>query len=595
MNSFEQLGITQNLLKGIEKLGFTTPTSIQQQAIPILLENKRDFVGLAQTGTGKTAAFGLPLLELINYNQNYPQALILAPTRELCVQISQDFKDYSLFSQHVKVLAVYGGASISTQISALKRGVHIVAATPGRLLDLIDRRAIDLSKITHVVLDEADEMLNMGFQEDINSILSNTPSEKRSWLFSATMPSEVRAIANRYMNNPYELTIGKKNAANENISHEYFIIRDRDKYSALKRIVDFYPEIFGLIFCRTKIETQEIAEKLMKDGYDADSLHGDLSQQQRDKVMARFKNKTLQMLVATDVAARGIDVDDVTHVINYHLPDELESYTHRSGRTARAGKTGVSISILTGRDTSKIKHLERITHTKFQKKLIPTGAEICEKQMYAFINKVNDVQVNEKEIAKYLPLVNKALEDLSRDEIIKKFTSLEFNQFIEYYKNATDINASFRDDNFSNENSKGNFGNGENRLFINLGHKDNVDKKEFIDFISALADVKPSCIENIQMNDAFSHFNVTTEADATTILEAVNGAKHNGRRLRVDKADRKKEFNNRGGFHSGNGYKKSNRPRITEKRNHYQGFEKNTSKSTKKTNFAHHKNHLPAR
>ena len=357
MNAFEQLGINPDLIKGIEKLGFTAPTAIQEQAIPVLVENKRDFVGLAQTGTGKTAAFGLPLLELIDYTKNYPQALVLAPTRELCVQISQDIKEYSHFAQQAKVLAVYGGANIVTQISALRRGVHIVTATPGRLLDLIERRAIDLSKITHVVLDEADEMLNMGFQEDINSILSNTPEEKRTWLFSATMPSQVRAIASKYMNDPVELTIGKKNSANENIVHEYYVIRDREKYSALKRIVDFCPEIFGLVFCRTKIETQEIAEKLMKDGYNADSLHGDLSQQQRDKVMARFKSKTLQMLVATDVAARGIDVDDVTHVINYHLPDEIEYYTHRSGRTARAGKTGVSISLVTSRDTSKIKYL----------------------------------------------------------------------------------------------------------------------------------------------------------------------------------------------------------------------------------------------
>ncbi len=579
MNAFEQLGITPDLIKGIEKLGFTTPTAIQEQAIPVLIENKRDFVGLAQTGTGKTAAFGLPLLELIDYTKNYPQALILSPTRELCVQISQDLKEYSFYAQQAKVLAVYGGANIVTQISALKRGVHIVAATPGRLLDLIDRRAIDLSKITHVVLDEADEMLNMGFQEDINSILGNTPEEKRTWLFSATMPSQVRAIASKYMNDPFELTIGKKNSANENISHEFYMIRDREKYSALKRIVDFSPEIFGLIFCRTKVETQEIAEKLMKDGYNADSLHGDLSQQQRDKVMARFKSKTLQMLVATDVAARGIDVDNVTHVINYHLPDEIENYTHRSGRTARAGKTGVSISLIGNRDFSKIKHLERLINTKFVKKTIPSGAEVCEKQLYALIAKVHDVEVNEKEIGKYLPHVNESLKDLSREELIKKFTSMEFNRFLEYYKNAPDLNSTQRDDSSSDRNNRGDRGErGErteradgNRLFINLGIKDDVDKASFIEFISGLANIKSSVIGHVQMNDTFSHFDVATPADATLIIDMVNGAKHNGRKLRVDLAERKREssgggggYNRGGGDRRGGGFNRG--PRRDDRR-----------------------------
>lgn len=551
MNAFKQLGISGDIVKGIEKLGFTTPTAIQEQAIPVLLENKRDFVGLAQTGTGKTAAFGLPLLELIDYNKNYPQALILAPTRELCMQIAQDLKDYSHFAHHAKVLAVYGGANIVTQITALRKGVHVVAATPGRLLDLIDRRAIDISKITHVVLDEADEMLNMGFQEDINNILANTPSEKRTWLFSATMPSQVRAIANKYMDDPHELTIGKKNSANANIIHEYYVIRDREKYTALKRIVDFYPEIFGLIFCRTKIETQEIAEKLIKDGYNADSLHGDLSQQQRDKVMARFKNKTLQMLVATDVAARGIDVDNVTHVINYQLPDEIENYTHRSGRTARAGKTGVSLTIVTNRDISRIKHLEKLINTKFLKKDIPSGTEVCEKQLYALINKVHDVEVNEKEIGKYLSHVNDSLKDLSREDLIKKFTSIEFNRFLEYYKNAPDLNSTQREEH-STSGTRTQRNTDGTRLFINLGVKDGVDKPEFIDFISSLADIKPSAIGHIQMNDAFSHFDVASPADASTIIDAVNGAKHNGRKLRVDLAESKRESSGGGGgYHRG--------------------------------------------
>uniref|UniRef100_UPI003342DE08 DEAD/DEAH box helicase n=1 Tax=Pseudopedobacter sp. TaxID=1936787 RepID=UPI003342DE08 len=355
MNPFNELGIRHDIVNAITELGFTNPTPIQESAIPVLLSGSNDFVGLAQTGTGKTAAFGLPLLELIDNTKNHPQALILCPTRELCLQISNDLKNFSKNLKNVNVVAVYGGANIVNQLREIKRGVQIVVATPGRMLDIINRKAIDFSNVNYVVLDEADEMLNMGFQDDINDILSTTPDTKKTWLFSATMPKEVRRIAENYMTNPHELTVGKQNSGNANIEHEYYIVKARDKYAAFKRIVDFNPDIFGIVFCRTKIETQEIAEALVKDGYNADSLHGDLSQQQRDKVMKRYREKNLQLLIATDVAARGIDVNNVTHVINYSLPDEIENYTHRSGRTARAGRTGVSIAIINSREIHKIR------------------------------------------------------------------------------------------------------------------------------------------------------------------------------------------------------------------------------------------------
>ena len=350
MNPFSTLGIRHDIVNAIAELGFENPTPIQEQAIPVLLSGSNDFVGLAQTGTGKTAAFGLPLLELLDFEKNHPQALILCPTRELCLQITNDINNYAKNVKNVNVVAVYGGANISDQLRQIRRGVQIVVATPGRMLDIINRKAIDFSEVRYVVLDEADEMLNMGFQEDIDQILSTTPEDKKTWLFSATMPTEVRRIAKKYMDNPFELTMGTKNTGNVNIDHEYYVVRARDKYAAFKRIVDFNPEIFGIVFCRTKIETQDIAESLIKDGYNADALHGDLSQQQRDKVMKRYRERSLQLLIATDVAARGIDVNDVTHVINYSLPDEVENYTHRSGRTARAGKSGVSISIINSQE-----------------------------------------------------------------------------------------------------------------------------------------------------------------------------------------------------------------------------------------------------
>jgi len=448
MNPFSTLGIRHDIVNAITELGFENPTPIQEQSIPVLLSGSNDFVGLAQTGTGKTAAFGLPLLELLDFEENYPQALILCPTRELCLQIASDLKNYSKNMRNVNVVAVYGGANISDQLRQIKRGVQIVVATPGRMLDIINRKAIDFTQVQYVVLDEADEMLNMGFQEDIDSILSTTPDDKKTWLFSATMPSEVRRIAKKYMTDPFELTMGTKNTGNANIEHEYYIVKARDKYAAFKRIVDFNPEIFGIVFCRTKIETQEIAEALIKDGYNADALHGDLSQQQRDKVMKRYRDRSLQLLIATDVAARGIDVNDVTHVINYSLPDEIENYTHRSGRTARAGKTGVSIAIINSKELGKIRQIERVIGKQFTKADIPNGFDVCEKQLFALVHKVHNVEVNEAQIEQYIPRIMDEFKDLSKEDVIKRFASLEFNRFLEYYAKAPDLNISADERNY---------------------------------------------------------------------------------------------------------------------------------------------------
>src|ERR1700744_1105698 len=491
MNPFIELGIRHDIVNAISELGFETPTPIQEQSIPVLLTGSNDFVGLAQTGTGKTAAFGLPLLELLDFEENHPQALILCPTRELCLQITNDLKNYAKNMRNVNVVAVYGGASISDQLHQIRRGVQIVVATPGRMLDIINRKAINFSNVKYVVLDEADEMLNMGFQEDIDSILSTTPEEKKTWLFSATMPSEVRRIAKKYMTDPYELTMGTKNTGNANIEHEYYVVRARDKYAAFIRIVDFNPEIFGIVFCRTKIETQEIAEALIKDGYNADSLHGDLSQQQRDKVMKRYRERSLQLLIATDVAARGIDVNDVTHVINYSLPDELENYTHRSGRTARAGKTGISISLINSKELGKIRQIERVIGKKFVKAEIPTGFDVVEKQLFGLVHKVHNVEVNEQQIEQYIPRIMDEFAELSKEDIIKRFASLEFNRFLDYYKNAPDLNVQFDDsrksfdgkpfdgerggdrgDRFPRNGGKSDY----TRLFINLGSVDDFSR-----------------------------------------------------------------------------------------------------------------------
>ncbi|WP_407429352.1 DEAD/DEAH box helicase [Arcticibacter sp.] len=541
MNPFSTLGIRHDIVNAITDLGFENPTPIQEQSIPVLLSGSNDFVGLAQTGTGKTAAFGLPLLELVDFEKNYPQALILCPTRELCLQITNDIKNYSKNLSNVNVVAVYGGASITDQLRQIKRGVQIVVATPGRMLDIINRKAIDFSQVRYVVLDEADEMLNMGFQEDIDVILSTTPNDKKTWLFSATMPAEVRRIAKKYMTDPHELTMGKQNTGNANIDHEYFIVRARDKYAAFKRIVDFNPEIFGIVFCRTKIETQEIAEALIKDGYNADSLHGDLSQQQRDKVMKRYRERSLQLLIATDVAARGIDVNDVTHVINYSLPDEIENYTHRSGRTARAGKSGVSIAIINAKEVGKIRQIERVIGKKFTKIEVPSGFDVCEKQLFALIHRVHNVEVNEAQIESYIPRIMDDFAELSKEEVIKRFASLEFNRFLDYYKNAPDLNAPLQDDRFSERSGErsgrpGRASSGDyTRLFINLGSVDDFTRGDMLGFICNNAKISGKSIGKIDLKGVYTFFEVENSV-AETVQQNFKSVDFKGRDVRIELA-----------------------------------------------------------
>jgi ATP-dependent RNA helicase DeaD len=559
-NPFIELGIRHDIVNAISELGFTAPTPIQEASIPVLLSGSNDFVGLAQTGTGKTAAFGLPLLELIDFEENHPQALVLCPTRELCLQIASDLKNYAKNLPNVNVVAVYGGTSIMDQLRSIKRGVQIVVATPGRMLDIIGRKAIDFSDIRYVVLDEADEMLNMGFQDDIDEILSTTPPEKKTWLFSATMPAEVRRIAKKYMTDPHELTMGKQNTGNVNIEHEYYVVRARDKYAAFKRIVDFNPDIFGIVFCRTKIETQEIAEALIKDGYNADSLHGDLSQQQRDKVMKRYRERSLQLLIATDVAARGIDVNDVTHVINYSLPDEIENYTHRSGRTARAGKTGVSIAIINSKELGKIRQIERVIGKNFIKAEIPNGFDVCEKQLFSLIHKVHNVTVNETQIEQYIPRIMDEFADLSKEDLIKRFASLEFNRFLEYYKNAPDLNAPeearFRErDGATGERFvRGN--NGEfTRLFINLGSVDGFGRGEMLGYICNNTGIVGRTVGKIDVKGVYSFFEVAN-ADKDTVMNAFKAIQYKGREVRIEiSGDDRPEGGSRGGS-GGGGYQR---------------------------------------
>ncbi len=537
MNPFLELGIREEVVKAISEIGFEKPSEIQEKAIPVLLTGSDDFVGLAQTGTGKTAAFGLPLLEQLDFSQKHPQALVLCPTRELCLQIAKDLEKFAKYMDNVHVVAVYGGANISDQLRQIRRGVQIVVATPGRMLDIIGRNAIDFSKVKYVVLDEADEMLNMGFQEDINNILSETPEEKKTWLFSATMPKEVRRIAQKYMTDPVELTVGTKNTGNANIEHQYFLVKARDKYAAFKRIVDSNPDIFGIVFCRTKIETQEIAEALIKDGYNADALHGDLSQQQRDKVMKRYRDRSLQMLIATDVAARGIDVNDVTHVINFSLPDEIENYTHRSGRTARAGKTGISISLINIKEQGKIRQLEKVIGKPFVRMQVPEGAAVVEKQLLTIINKVNNVEVNEDQISAFMPAIMEGFADLSKEDIVKRFASLEFNRFLEYYKNSADLNIEARDitgdrrdrdERGPRQSSKG-----YTRLFMNLGSVDEFSRGDMLGFICNTANITGKSIGKIDLKGVFTFFEVQDE-EVNKVFEGFKDIDFNGRQVRIE-------------------------------------------------------------
>ncbi len=531
MESFETLGLSGEIVEAVRKLGFETPTPVQLKAIPVLLQGNQDVVALAQTGTGKTAAFGLPLIELIDETENTTRALVLAPTRELCLQITSDFENFSRAVKRLNIVAVYGGASIQDQIKKIKRGAQIIVATPGRLMDLLDRRVVDLKKIKYLVLDEADEMLNMGFKEDIDHILSHTPEEKNVWLFSATMPAEVRRIAKTYMQEPVELTVGEKNQGNQNIIHQYMVVEDRDKYLALKRIVDFNLDIFAVIFCRTKVDTQRVAEHLIKDGYNADSLHGDLTQQQRDRVMKNFKSKALQILVATDVAARGIDVNNITHVIHMNMPDEIEFYTHRSGRTARAGKTGISIALISRREMQKIRQIEKMIKVSFEKVPIPTGQEVCEKRVLNIVHRLREVHLNEGEIAHFLPSVYEELLELSKEEIIKRFTALEFNHFLDYYRGAPDLNKSDKGD--RPERSHADHVVSGDRLFINLGKMDGLDAGKLLAMICDRSNISGDKVGKIELKGAYSFFEVDSDY-AGVVRDHLHGFEFRGRVVRIE-------------------------------------------------------------
>lgn len=540
--TFKELGLNDALMKAIEDLGFENPTPIQQQTIPLLTDKETDVVALAQTGTGKTAAFGLPILNTINASSRDPQALILAPTRELCVQISNDIKKYAKYIKGLSVATVYGGASIVNQMRDIKQGVQIIVATPGRLVDLIERKAVRLQTVKVVVLDEADEMLNMGFKDSLDVILEQTPDTKNTWLFSATMPREVERIAKNYMNNPAEVSSGKRNEGATNITHIYYQVNSRDRYLALKRIADFYPEIFGMVFCRTKAETQEVADALIKDGYSADALHGDLSQGQRDFVMKRFRNRTLQMLVATDVAARGIDVDNITHVINYNLPEDIESYTHRTGRTARAGRSGIAIAIITGRDAGRIKDIERIINKKFERGALPNGQQVTEKQLFHLVKKLHDVEVNDEEIEKYLPKVYDELKDLSKEEIIKRFISEEFNRFHAYYENAQDLNSG------EGGNSK------SSRFFMNVGSMDGFNRNSLKDFLTEISNVPQKMLFNVDVKGSFSFFETESKFMDTIIAVNKQDVEFNNRKVSIEPSAKKmREGGGDGGERRGGG------------------------------------------
>lgn len=549
MNAFEALGLNNELVKAIADLGFENPTPIQEKAIPILLSGTMDFVGLAQTGTGKTAAFGLPLLQLIEAQERYPQALIVCPTRELCLQICNDLVNFKPYLKGVSAEPVYGGASIIAQIKALKKGVQIVVATPGRLIDMIERKAIDLGKVKYVVLDEADEMLNMGFRDDIDFVLKNTVNRESTWLFSATMPPEVRAISKNYMDNPKEVTVGKKNTTNANIDHQYFVTAAQHRYETLKRLIDFNPGMYGIIFTRTKADAQEITEKLAREGYDIEALHGDLTQQQRDKVMQRFRQKTLQLLIATDVAARGIDVDGITHVINFELPDDIEVYTHRSGRTARAGKSGICISICHSRETYKIRQIEKLVNAQFHKMDIPQGKEVCRRQFFHFMDKLMQADTSHGDYETYLPDLVEKFAHVSKEEVLQRVAALEFNQFLKYYENAEDLNArndtrdrkmGFMDRNEGgNRRDRGSFSNrdsGYTRLFINLGIKDGFYKASFLQFVLDESNLKKEVLGKIDMREMNSWVEVDRDS-AAKMIKSLDGKRYNNRIIRMNEAD----------------------------------------------------------
>jgi len=528
---FSELPLDLDILKGIKALGFTTPTPVQQKSIPLLVKENRDLIGLAQTGTGKTAAFGLPMIHKIDVNKKIVQGLVIAPTRELCVQISNDFKDYSTFVKGLSVATIYGGASMEKQSREIRSGAQIVVATPGRLMDMMKRKMIKINHVSYVVLDEADEMLNMGFKEDIDGILSHTPDNKSTWLFSATMPRDVEKISKSYMNDPMEITVGNKNVGAKNIHHVYYNVPERDRYKAVKRILDFNPNIYGLIFCRTRRTTQDVADKLLKEGYNAAPLHGDLSQMQRDKAMDKFRDKTLQILVATDVAARGIDVNDISHVINYHLPDEVESYTHRSGRTARAGKKGVSIAIVSNKDQNKVFQIEKKIKIKFDEGKLPSGKEICEQQLVGYVEKIKSVKINQDEISDLIPSIINSFEEYSKEELIKRMIGIEFNQLLKYYENSRDI-----------VNDRGSKGpkvksNDHQRFFINLGLNKGLNKGGLLRLICSNTNIDSKSIGALDLFNEFSFFEVDKKL-SNEIIDNLKDKEYDGKTFVVEIASK---------------------------------------------------------
>ncbi len=603
MTTFKSLGLSDDILQSIEKLGFETPTPIQEKTIPVLLENENDLIGLAQTGTGKTAAFGLPIIQQVIAESKETQALILSPTRELCLQIAKDLKTYATNSEHINITAVYGGASAETQIAELRRGAQIVVGTPGRTLDLINRKKLIVKNIRFLVLDEADEMLSMGFKDELDGILETTPKTRQTLLFSATMPQDIIRISKTYMENPIEISVGKRNEGAANIDHIYYEVHARDRYEVLKRVADMNPKIYGIVFCRTRHETKEVADKLMQDGYNADALHGDLSQAQRDHVMNRFRSGHLQLLVATDVAARGLDVNDLSHIINYNLPDEDEVYIHRSGRTGRAGKSGISLSILHMREKHKLRAIEKKIGKQFEKKQIPTGKEICEKQLFNQIDKVEMVEVNEDQINPFLEVIYKKLSWLDREELIKRFVSVEFNRFLDYYKNAHDLNLaaksetrhrddfkSRRDnrdrndrgdrpqrrrdnsDDFSGKRER-NFDIDYSRFFINKGSKDNLNPASLIGLINKYARERNVEIGKIEIMKSFSFFEVDRKSERT-VIDSFQGAEFDKSPVMLEVANPK----------SGSGFRGENekkRVKKTDKRK-TSDFSKGSDKGKKK-------------
>ena len=579
MKTFEELGVCEEILRAIKEMGYENPMPVQEAVIPYLLGNNNDVVALAQTGTGKTAAYGLPVLQKVDINSTDTQAIIISPTRELCLQIADDLKDYSKYMDGLHVLAVYGGASIEPQIRQLKKGVQVIVATPGRLVDLMERGVAKLNKVENVVLDEADEMLNMGFSESIDAILAGVPENRNTLLFSATMSKEIERISKNYLRDAKEIVVGSRNEGAEKVNHIYYLVQARDKYNALKRVADYYPEIYAIIFCRTRMETQEIADKLIQDGYNAESLHGELSQAQRDLTMQKFRQHRVQLLVATDVAARGLDVDSLTHVINSGLPDDIESYTHRSGRTGRAGKAGTSICIIHVKEKVKVRAIEKQIGKEFVAGTLPTGQQICEKQLYKVIDDIEKVEVIEEEIAPFLPSIFRKFELMEKEDIIKRMVSMEFNTFLNYYKNAPEIEVPQEGKKKRERGERGEKKErvrkaepGYKRLFINLGKMDHLHARELMGLVNRLCKGKRVDFGRIDLMKNFSFFEVL-ENQADIVISSLRNEDFDGRKINIEVTNNSQESG------SGSSSKRESGRRRSERSN--DSYERKSSRERK--------------